>query len=285
MSVISSRTQPSSSSMPEALYLVDSHCHLDRLRQGGMSDADMDEVIKAARHSGVKRLLTLPTALEDMPALVALARRYPEVVYALGVHPLASGAEEPTVDQLKACVERYAPVAIGEIGLDYCTTEDGQYSVAPSVQRARFIRHLTVATDARLPVCIHTREARDDTLALLKAHTDPDVGGVLHCFTGDLEMAREAVGMGFLISMSGIVTFNSADSVRDLARAIPLDRLLIETDSPCLAPVPYRGKPNQPAYVREVARCIAHVRGISEQEVVMQTTANFHRLFRLVSTA
>lgn len=276
---------PASPLSSDELYLVDSHCHLDRLHQGGLSEQEMDDIVAAARYNGVKRMLTLPTTLDDMPAVVALARRHPEIVYALGVHPLTPLETEPSLDELRALIERYEPVAIGEIGLDYCTNEQGDYRIAPDIQRERLVRHLVAATEARLPVCIHTREAREDTLALLKAHTDPDVGGVLHCFTGDLEMAREAVRMGFMISMSGIVTFHSAENVRELARAIPLDRLLIETDSPYLAPVPFRGKMNQPAYVLEVARCIADVRGISVDEVIMQTTANFHRLFNRVSAA
>lgn len=276
---------PASPLSSDELYLVDSHCHLDRLREGGLSDTEMDDIITAARYNGVKRMLTLPTTLDDMPGVAALARRYPEVVYALGIHPLATLEKEPSLEQLQALIARYEPVAIGEIGLDYCTDEQGEYRVAPAVQRERLTRHLKAATEARLPVCIHTREAREDTLALLRAHTCPEIGGVLHCFTGDLEMAREAVRMGFMISMSGIVTFHSAENVRDLARAIPLDRLLIETDSPYLAPVPFRGKANQPAYVLEVARCIAEVRGISLEEVIMQTTANFHRLFNRVSAA
>ena len=284
MSVTSSDIAASPLSSNE-LYLVDSHCHLDRLRQGGLPDQEMDDIIAAARYSGVKRMLTLPTRLDDMPGLVTLARRYPEIVYSLGVHPLETLDEEPTLEHLRELIERYEPVAVGEIGLDYCTDEQGEYRVAPDVQRERLKRHLIVATEARLPVCIHTRDARDDTLALLKAHTDPEVGGVLHCFTGDLDMARDAIRMGFMVSMSGIVTFHSAENVRDLARAIPLDRLLIETDSPYLAPVPYRGKVNQPAYVLEVARRIADVRGISLDEVIMQTTANFHRLFTRVSAA
>lgn len=284
MSVIGSDI-PASPLSSDALYLVDSHCHLDRLRQEGMSETELDDIVAAARYSGVKRMLTLPTVLDDMPTLVTLARRYPEIVYALGIHPLTALDEEPTLDELRVLIERYDPVAIGEIGLDYCADEQGQYRVSPEVQRERLIRHLKVATEAQLPVCIHTREAREDTLALLKEHTSPAIGGVLHCFTGDIDMAREAIRMGFMISMSGIVTFHSAGNVRELARAIPLDRLLIETDSPYLAPVPYRGKPNQPAYVLEVARRIAEVRGISLDEVIMQTTANFHRLFKRVSAA
>lgn len=276
---------PTSPLSSDALYLVDSHCHLDRLREGGLSEREMDDIITAARYGGVKRMLTLPTALEDMPSVQALARRYPEVVYALGVHPLTVQDEEPSIEELRAMVERYKPVAIGEIGLDYCADQHGNFRVLPALQRERFVRHLTVATESRLPVCIHTREAQDDTLSLLKAHTDPRVGGVLHCFTGSLDMAREAVRMGFMISLSGIVTFHSAGNVRELAKAIPLDCLLIETDSPYLAPVPFRGKLNQPAYVVEISKKIAEVRGITVDEVMMQTTANFHRVFNRVSAA
>lgn len=267
-----------------SLYLADSHCHLDRLSDAPLSDTDMDAVIETAREAGVKRMLTLPTTLEDMPRLVSLARRYPEVVYAFGVHPLTLIDEEPSIDTLTELVERYEPVAIGEIGLDYCRQEGAPWRVSPEVQRERMKRHLIVARNAKLPVCIHTREAEEDTLALLREHTDPNIGGVLHCFTGSIDMAREAVRLGFMISMSGIVTFHSAENVRELARVVPLDRLLIETDSPYLAPVPYRGKPNQPAYVVEVAKTIAKVRGISLDEVILQTTANFHRLFANVPT-
>lgn len=276
--------------MPEshsslALYLADSHCHLDRLSDEPLSNTDMDAVIETAREAGVKRMLTLPTALEDMPRLVSLARRYPEVVYALGVHPLTVMEEEVSVDALTEWVARYEPVAIGEIGLDYCQREGEPWRVSPAMQRERLVRHLMVAREAKLPVCIHTREAEEDTLALLREYTDPSIGGVLHCFTGSMTMAREAVRLGFMISMSGIVTFHSADNVRELARVVPLDRLLIETDSPYLAPVPFRGKPNQPAYVVEVAKTIAEVRGISLDEVILQTTANFHRLFANVPAA
>jgi len=197
-------------------------------------------------------------------------------VISAGLHPLYQAAHEPSVDEIVEAAEQYGAVAIGETGLDYHYQE----SVPLSVQHERFKRHLMAASELELPVIIHTREAKDDTLALLREHSNPQVGGVIHCFTEDLEMAREAVRLGFYISLSGIITFRNAASLRTLARQLPLDRLLIETDSPYLAPVPHRGKPNEPAWVVEVAECIARERGISVDEVAMQTTVNFYHLFR-----
>ncbi|MDR5868244.1 TatD family hydrolase [Halomonas koreensis] len=253
---------------------VDSHCHLDRLdprTHGG----DVAAALDAARARDVRQFLAIAVTLEEVPGIAALARDHDDVVISAGVHPLHEVAEEPDVAAIKECAERFEAVAIGETGLDY------HYDGVPrAVQHERFRRHLIAAAELELPVIIHTREAREDTLALIREHVDPRVGGVLHCFTEDLDMAREAVAHGFHISLSGIVTFRNAASIRELARALPLDRLLIETDSPYLAPVPHRGKPNEPAWVVEVAECIAAERGISVEEVAMQTTANFYRLFK-----
>lgn len=253
---------------------IDSHCHLDRLdltAHGG----DLGAALDAARARRVRQFLAIAVTLDDVAELAAIARAHEDVVISAGVHPLHSVDAEPDVEAIKACAERFDVVAIGETGLDY------HYDSVPSeVQYARFKRHLQAATELELPVIVHTRDARQDTLELIREHTDPSVGGVLHCFTEDIDMAREAVRLGFFISLSGIVTFRNAESLRDLARAIPLDRLLIETDSPYLAPVPHRGRPNEPQWVVEVAECIADARGISLDEVAMQTTANFYRLFR-----
>ncbi len=259
---------------------VDSHCHLDRL-DPGTHGGDLSAVLDAARARNVRQFLAIAVTLEGMPALAEIARSHDDVVISAGVHPLQHLAEEPSVAAVKEAAERFAAVAIGECGLDYHYLDKAPDRVpARDVQRERFRCQLIAANELELPVIIHTREARDDTLALIREHTDPVVGGVLHCFTEDLEMAREAVRHGFYISLSGIVTFRNAESLRDLARRLPLDRLLIETDSPYLAPVPYRGKPNEPAWVVEVAECIAEARGISIAEVAAQTTANFYRLFR-----
>ncbi|WP_304525296.1 TatD family hydrolase [Halomonas sp. I5-271120] len=253
---------------------VDSHCHLDRLDLSA-HDGDLNAALDAARARDVRQFLAIAVTLEDVPGLAEIARAHDDVVISAGVHPLHEVTDEPTVASIKACAERHEAVAIGETGLDY--HYDG---VSREVQYERFRRHLMAATELELPVIIHTREAREDTLALIREHTDPNIGGVLHCFTEDLDMAREAVRHGFFISLSGIVTFRNAKTVRELARKVPLDRLLIETDSPYLAPVPHRGKPNEPQWVVEVAECIAEERGISVDEVAMQTTANFYRLFR-----
>jgi TatD DNase family protein len=253
---------------------VDSHCHLDRL-DPRTHDGDIDAALEAARARDVRQFLAIAVTLEEVPGIAAIAREHDDVVISAGVHPLHEVPEEPSVEAIKECAERFEAVAIGETGLDY--HYDG---VSRAVQHERFRRHLIAAGELELPVIIHTRAAREDTLALIREHVDPAVGGVLHCFTEDLDMAREAVAHGFLISLSGIVTFRNATSVRELARKVPLDRLLIETDSPYLAPVPHRGKPNEPAWVVEVAECIAEERGISVEEVAMQTTANFYRLFK-----
>ncbi|WP_416140319.1 TatD family hydrolase [Halomonas sp. HK25] len=259
---------------------VDSHCHLDRL-DPATHGGDLATTLDAARARGVKQFLAIGVTLEALPGIAAIAREHDDVVISAGVHPLHSVAEEPNLEAIKAAAERFGAVAIGECGLDYHYLETSPDKVpSREVQRERFRRQLIVATELALPVIIHTRKARDETLALIREHTDPTIGGVLHCFTEDLGMAREAVRHGFYISLSGIVTFRNAEALREVARKVPLDRLLIETDSPYLAPVPHRGKPNEPAWVVEVAECIAAERGISVEEVAMQTTANFYRLFR-----
>lgn len=257
---------------------VDSHCHLDRLSDkthGG----DLAATLSAAREAHVSQFLAVCVSLDDMPALAAIGREHEDVVISAGLHPLHTPAVEPDVEAIREAANDYQAVAIGETGLDYHYRD----SVPEAVQYARFERHLMAARELELPVIVHTREAREDTLALLEKHIDPQVGGVLHCFTEDLDMARRAVGLGFYISLSGIVTFASATALRDVAGRLPLDRLLIETDSPYLAPVPNRGKPNEPAWVVNVAECIAEARGISVDELAMQTTANFYHLFRAAS--
>ncbi|MFY0992680.1 TatD family hydrolase [Halomonas sp. C05BenzN] len=263
---------------------VDSHCHLDRL-DPRTHDGDLAATLAAARARDVRQFLAIAVTLEDVANLAAIAREHDDVVISAGVHPLHRVPEEPTVEMIQEVAERHAAVAIGETGLDYhyldrARGEGAEAVPSREVQLERFRRQLIAARELELPVIVHTREAREDTLALIREHTDPRVGGVLHCFTEDLDMAREAVRLGFCISLSGIATFRNAASIRELARRIPLDRLLIETDSPYLAPVPHRGKPNEPAWVVEVAECIAAERGISVDEVAMQTTANFYRLFR-----
>ncbi|WP_290793087.1 TatD family hydrolase [Halomonas sp.] len=258
---------------------VDSHCHLDRL-DPATHGGDLAATLDAARTRGVKQFLAIGVTLEALPGVAAIAREHDDVVLSAGIHPLHLVAEEPGIEAIREAAERFGAVAIGECGLDYHYLDKAPEKVpSRDVQRERFRRQLIAATELELPVIIHTREAREETLELIRQHTDPAIGGVLHCFTEDLDMAREAVRLGFYISLSGIVTFRNAEALREVARRVPLDRLLIETDSPYLAPVPHRGKPNEPAWVVEGAECIAAERGISVEEVAMQTTANFYRLF------
>ncbi|QEM81385.1 TatD family hydrolase [Halomonas binhaiensis] len=253
---------------------VDSHCHLDRL-SADTHGGDLSVALDAARARGVRQFLAVSVSLDGVPGLASIRDQHADVVISAGVHPLQELESEPGVEEIVACAREHEAVAIGECGLDY------HYDSVPrDVQRERFICQLKASTELGLPVIVHTREAKEETLALIREHGDPAVGGVLHCFTEDLDMAREAVRLGFYISLAGIVTFRNAESLREVARRVPLDRMLIETDSPYLAPVPYRGKPNEPAWVVEVAECIARERNISVEEMALQTTANFHRLFR-----
>ncbi|MFD2190141.1 TatD family hydrolase [Pistricoccus aurantiacus] len=253
---------------------VDSHCHLDRLDLSAHA-GDLNAALEAARARRVRQFLAIAVTLDDVPALAELARRQPDVTISAGIHPMQVLEEEPDIEAIKEVAETHEVVAIGETGLDY------HYDRVPRErQQERFANQLIAARELELPVIVHTREAKEDALALIREHSDPRVGGVLHCFTEDIDMAREAVRLGFYISLSGIITFHSAGKLRELAARLPLDRLLIETDSPYLAPVPHRGKPNEPQWVVEVAEAIAKERAISVDEVAMQTTANFYRLFR-----
>lgn len=255
--------------------LVDSHCHLDRLdlaAHGGSLDAALD----AARARGVQHFLCIGVSAANAGAVKGLAERYSDVDCSVGVHPLdLEKGEAPALDWLLDELNHPHVVAIGETGLDYHYEPE-----AAELQQQSFRLHLHAAQATGKPVIVHTREARADTLALLREAALPQAG-VLHCFTEDWEMAKAALDIGFYISLSGIVTFRNADALREVARKVPADRLLVETDSPYLAPIPHRGKPNLPQYVREVAEFLAMVRGESFEALAEQTTANFKRLFPL----
>ncbi|HYQ37549.1 MAG TPA: TatD family hydrolase [Pseudomonas sp.] len=257
------------------MTLVDSHCHLDRLdlaAHGGSLDA----ALAAARARGVGRFLCIGVSADNAAAVRALAQAYPDVYCSVGVHPLdLEPGAEPALDWLLRELDHPRVVAIGETGLDYHYQPE-----AAALQRAGFALHLQAARQTGKPVIVHTREARADTLAMLR-EADLPQAGVLHCFTEDWEMARAALDLGYYISLSGIVTFRNAEALREVARRIPEDRLLVETDAPYLAPVPHRGKPNLPEYVRDVAEFLAGLRGVSFETLAAQTTANFHRLFPL----
>lgn len=255
--------------------LVDSHCHLDRLdlaAHGGSLDAALD----AARARGVGHFLCIGVSADNAAKVRALAARYPDVDCSVGIHPLdLAPGEAPALDWLLGELNHPEVVAIGETGLDYHYEPE-----AAQLQQASFRLHLEAARLTGKPVVIHTRAARADTLTLLREAALPQAG-VLHCFTEDWEMAKTALDLGYYISLSGIVTFRNADALRDVARQVPADRLLVETDSPYLAPIPHRGKPNLPEYVRDVAEFIALVRGERYEQLAQQTTENFRRLFPL----
>ncbi len=253
--------------------LVDSHCHLDRVDLAPYH-GDFAALMQATRHAGVAHLLCVSIDLESYPDMLALVERYPEISVSVGVHPNDRDRREPSVEELVELARHPKNVAIGETGLDYFRTEGDL-----DWQRARFRTHIRAAREAGKPLIIHTRDAREDTIAILRAERADAVGGVMHCFTETWEMAQAALDLGFYISFSGIVTFKSADALRAVAARVPDDRILIETDSPYLAPVPYRGKPNEPRYVEKVAQTIAALRGVSAEVLAQQSSDNFFRLF------
>jgi TatD DNase family protein len=250
--------------------LVDSHCHLDDPK----FDEDREQVIERARAAGVERMMGIGTGNgpPDLEVAVRQADRYPFVYATIGVHPHdASKATSESFSRLRELSAHHKVLAVGEIGLDY------HYDFSPrDVQRSVFEQQLAIAAEAKLPVVIHTREAWEDTLAILR--TQWHGGGIMHCFTGDEQQAREALDLGFHLSFGGVLTFPKAENVRQAARITPDDRLLVETDCPYLAPVPHRGKRNEPAFVVESARRLAEVRGRTVEEIAELTTSNFERL-------
>ena len=255
---------------------VDSHCHLTF---EGLHER-IDEVRAAMAAAAVDRALVICTTLEEFDKVHALALRFDNFWASAGVHPDNEGVREPTLDDLLERAALPRVVAIGETGLDYYRL--GTRSVTDMAwQRERFRVHIRAARACAKPLVIHTRSASVDTLAILREEGGEQAGGVFHCFTETAAVARAALDLGFYISFSGILTFRNAQDLRDVASFVPLDRLLIETDSPYLAPVPYRGKTNQPAYVPYVAKQLAALKQLSDQAVAEATSANFERLFRV----
>lgn len=250
--------------------LIDSHCHLDF---EGLADR-LPEVLAAMDANGIAGCMTIGVTLEEAAQVLAIAHAYPQVFASVGVHPEYADHREPDVATLCELANDPKVLAIGETGLDYHWHKD-----RPEWQRERFRVHIRAARELNKPLVIHTRESAEDTLAILREEGAEAVGGILHCFTESLAVARAGIDLGFYISLSGIVSFKKAEVVHDVARSVPLDRLLVETDAPYLAPVPYRGKPNQPAYVRHVAEAIADLRQISLEEVAAATSRNFLTLF------
>ena len=251
--------------------LVDSHCHLDLLR---LEDETLDSVLAEARDADVQQMLCVSVSLERFPAMMELIAPHPQILASVGVHPDGEEGEDPDESRLVALSDNPRVVAIGETGLDYFRIEGDT-----GWQRERFRRHIRAAREVNKPLVVHTRAAKKDTLRILKEENAQDAGGVLHCFTEDWEMAKAAMDLDFYISFSGIVTFKNAVELKAVARQVPADRMLVETDAPYLAPVPKRGKSNRPAYVRYVAEYLAELRGESFDELAEITTNNFENLF------
>mgnify|MGYP001491942059 FL=1 len=251
--------------------LVDSHCHLD------FPDLIENEtaVLERMAENGVTHALCVSVKLETLPAVIGLAERHPNLFASVGVHPDNADCDEPDEAKLLELAAHPKVVAIGETGLDYYWHKD-----SPEWQRDRFRTHIRAARRCAKPLIIHTRESAADTIRLMREESAGEPGGVMHCFTETLEVAEQALDLGFYISFSGIVSFKNAEALRDVARFVPADRLLVETDSPYLAPMPFRGKTNQPAYVRHVAQAVADARGESLAAVAEATTRNFFRLFK-----
>jgi TatD DNase family protein len=250
---------------------IDSHCHLNFPELAGQ----LNVVMKNMRQNQVTHALCVGVNLADFPQVLDLANKYENIFASVGVHPDHELEEEPTVESLIQLAQHPKVVAIGETGLDYFRLKGNL-----DWQRERFRTHVRAALEIKKPLIIHTRNAASDTLHIMAEEKADQTQGVMHCFTESLDVAFSAIDMGFYISFSGIVTFKNALTIKEVARQIPLERMLIETDAPYLAPVPYRGKLNQPAYVKYVAEEISMLRGISLQEIAQATTSNFHRLFK-----
>ena len=258
---------------------VDSHCHLSSPELA----AQIPQIRLAMAQALVDRALCICTTLEEFDQVHGLALQHDNFWATVGVHPDNEGVQEPSVDDLCARAALPRVVAIGETGLDYYRL-NGRTVADMAWQRRRFECHIIAALATQLPLVVHTREASADTLALLRSAGQGRATGVFHCFTETQEVARAALDLGFYISFSGILTFRNAQVLRDVARLVPLDRCLIETDSPYLTPMPYRGKTNQPAYVPHVAACLAEIKGLAVADVAKATSANFHRLFSRISS-
>lgn len=256
------------------MMLIDSHCHLDQLDLTAYNGS-LDDALKHAGELGVKHFLCVCIDMNNIQATLDIARSRANVSASVGVHPSEQNSYDPTLSELIDLASEEKVVAIGETGLDY-------YRVQGDVtwQQERFRRHIQAARAVGKPLIVHTREARIDTIRILQEENAQEVGGVLHCFTETLEMAQQAMEIGFYISFSGIITFKNAVELQHVVTNVPLERMLIETDAPYLAPVPYRGKPNEPAYVKYVAEKIAELTGYDYAVVAKATSENFGQLFK-----
>ncbi len=251
--------------------LVDSHCHLNF----EPLNAGLEAVLQRARDNGVGHMLCVSVTLETFPEIHQIALEHANVFASVGVHPNEREGREPSVDDLVDLAKDERVVAIGETGLDYYRSQGDM-----AWQQERFRRHIRAAKECGKPLIIHTREAAADTLRIMREERTGEIGGVMHCFTESWEVARAALDLGFYISFSGIVTFRSAEALREVAKQVPQDRLLIETDAPYLAPMPFRGKTNEPAFVKHVAECLTTLRATSFEDIAAHTTKNFFALFK-----
>jgi len=252
---------------------IDSHCHLDKLDLSPY-DGDLSALLAAVSARDISKMLCVSVEMEQFQRMYAQIEEFPDVLASVGVHPLSADKGVVSVEELVRESKRPRIVAIGETGLDYYYQQD-----SIEQQQQSFRNHLEASSQTGLPTIVHTRDARQDTLDIIRECGNPDVGGVLHCFTESWEMARAALDLNYMISISGIVTFRNASELREVVKQVPLERLLIETDAPYLAPVPHRGKKNEPKYVIEVAQCVADLKGVSVEELAQVTSANFYRLF------
>ena len=252
--------------------LVDSHCHIPMLAK----DMEVSEVIANAKALGVEHMLCVSVDLETYPEILSLAEEHERIYASVGVHPNTTMQDEVSQETLVELAANEHVIAIGETGLDYFRSEgDLEW------QRDRFRTHIKAAKSVNKPLIIHTRNVGEDITRILEEEGADEVGGVMHCFVEDWETAQKAMDMNFYISFSGIVTFKNAKEVQEVAKQVPLEQMLVETDSPYLTPMPYRGKPNQPGYTRYVAEFIAELKGISFEQVAEQTTTNFFNLFNI----
>jgi TatD DNase family protein len=254
--------------------LVDSHCHLDFPELAG----DLDSVFALMRENRIECALCVSVTLDDFPRVRRLAETHAHIYGSVGVHPDYESAKAVSVAQLVEHAAHPKIIAIGETGLDYYRLKgDLEW------QRERFRTHIRAARECGKPLIVHTREAAEDTLRIMREEGADKAGGVMHCFTESLEVAKAAMDLGFYISFSGIVTFKNAKMIKEVAAAVPLDRMLVETDAPYLAPVPFRGKTNQPGYVKHVAVEVARLKGLDYEQVCRETTMNFYQLFKSIT--
>ena len=251
--------------------LIDSHCHLNFKPMG----EDIEGVLQRAKDNDVDYMLCVAVNMEEYPEVLDLARKHDNVFASVGVHPCYQDVQEPSLETLVDLGGDPSVVAIGETGLDYFRIEGDM-----AWQQQRFVRHIEAAITVDKPLIVHTREAADDTMSMLETHHADRCGAVMHCFAEDWSVARRALDLGLYISFSGIVTFKNALALKEVAQKVPLEQMLVETDAPYLAPVPMRGKPNQPAFVAHTAQYIADLRGIPYAELAERTSENFFRLFR-----